>query len=61
MNDMKIGSKVRLVIDSESVYEIIEINPYELKGITLRRFGDGLTISVSKSEITLIRDKEVNE
>lgn len=56
MNDMKIGSKVRLGIDSESIYEIIEINPYEIKGITIRRFGDGLMVSVSESEIKVIID-----
>jgi len=60
MNDMKIGSKVRLGIDSESIYEIIEINPFETKGITIRKFGDGLMVSVSETEINIINDKEID-
>jgi hypothetical protein len=61
MNDLKIGTKVRLGMDSESIYEIIEINPYITKGITIRRFGDGLMVSISKSDITEIIVKEDNE
>ena len=41
MNDMKIGNKVRIAIDSELIYEIIEINPLKPKGINIRKFGDG--------------------
>lgn len=54
MSKIKIGSKVRLAIDSESIYEIIEINPFEIKGITIRKFGDGLMVKVSEDEITVI-------
>ncbi len=56
MKEIKIGEKVRLAIDSESTYEIIEINPFETKGITIRRFGDGMMVSVNLSEIIAITD-----
>mgnify|MGYP000885558635 CR=1 FL=1 len=58
---MKIGCKVRLLGDPESTYEIVELNPYETKGITIRRIGDGLMVYVSKSEITEIIDNSKNK
>jgi cyanate lyase len=54
MSKIQIGKKVRLAIDSESIYEIIEINPFKIKGLTIRKFGDGLMIQVSEVEITVI-------
>ncbi len=56
-NDLKIGAKVRLAIDTESLYQIIEINPHVFKGITIRKFSDGLKILVNKSEITEITEE----
>lgn len=57
MNDLKIGAKVRLAIDTESLYEIIEINPHVFKGITIRKVSDRLKVSVNKSEITEITEE----
>lgn len=54
MSKIKIGKKVRLAIDSESIFEIIEINPFKIKGITIRKFHDGYMINVSEDEITEI-------
>lgn len=54
MSEIKIGKTVRLSIDSESIYEIIAINPLETKGITIRKFSDGLMVKVSENEITVI-------
>ncbi|NOZ34508.1 MAG: hypothetical protein GXO80_04325 [Chlorobi bacterium] len=56
MREIKIGKKVRLAIDSKSTYEIIEINPLETKGITIRRFGDAMMVLVSPFEIIEITD-----
>jgi len=51
MKDVKVGMYVKLSIDSESKYQIIEINPKTIKPLTIRNFGSGVIVNVSASEI----------
>ncbi|HUW06054.1 MAG TPA: hypothetical protein VMW01_07320 [Williamwhitmania sp.] len=55
MEKFKIGQRVRLAVDNEVVYEIIEIHPNVQKGIRIRALGSGTFVQVSADEIVLIK------
>ncbi|GET34494.1 hypothetical protein PbJCM13498_33570 [Prolixibacter bellariivorans] len=51
MEKFEIGQQVRLAIDNDTVYQIIEINPKIKKGILIREFGTGNLVQVDANEI----------
>lgn len=57
MNKFKSGTKVRLVYDPESIYEVVD-NPFEREKISIRLFGDGMIIIVNPIDIVEIRESD---
>ena len=51
MKDVKVGMYVKLSIDQESKYQVVEKNSTVPLPITIRKFGDGTIGHVNASEI----------